>query len=289
RKEGIASMLCLPLKVEKMILGVFCVYSHETYHFGEPDIEFFSLMTDLTAVAIEKLRVDLNKTWFMNKAAHQLRSPLNAVFSMLRVVRNGYLGPVNEQQVETLMRCEKRIEILGSIIKDLLKLGEKRAVGGATSLQPMDLAKAIRQIAPLYEIQAKDKGVEICFDIRDPVPDILADHVLVDDLLTNLFSNAVKYTPKDGTVRIALTKEGRNWVKLEVSDSGIGIPEQDLPLLFTEFFRSENAKAFDEQGTGLGLVIVKEVLGRLRATIQVRSTLGQGTTFTCMIPTILQP
>ncbi|MGQ9655874.1 MAG: GAF domain-containing protein, partial [Thermodesulfobacteriota bacterium] len=75
RKEGIASLLCLPLKAEKMILGVFCVYSHETYHFTEDDIEFFSLMTDLTAMAIERLRTEKTKSWFMMKAAHQLRSP----------------------------------------------------------------------------------------------------------------------------------------------------------------------------------------------------------------------
>ncbi len=289
RKEGIASMLCLPLKVEKMILGVFCVYSDETYHFGERDIEFFSLMTDLTAIAIEKLKTDLNKSWFMNKAAHQLRSPLNAVYSMVRVVRNGYVGSVNEKQVETLTRCEKRIEILGDLIKDLLKLGKGRAEAMATPLHPVDLTKAIRQIAPLYETQAADRGVTIQFQIQDPVPDILADDALVDELLTNLISNAVKYTPKDGSVRVILSKEGRSWLKLEVSDSGIGIPEQDLPRLFTEFFRSEHAKSFEEQGTGLGLVIVKEVLDRLRGTIQVRSQVGQGTSVTCLIPTILQP
>jgi two-component sensor histidine kinase len=289
RKEGIASMLCLPLKVEKMILGVFCVYSHETYHFGEPDIEFFSLMTDLTALAIEKLRTDLNKTWFMNKAAHQLRSPLNAIFSMLRVLRNGYLGSVSEQQVETLTRCEKRIEILGALIKDLLKLGAGRAEAGTTTLRPVELTKAIRQIAPLYETQSADKGISIQFQIQEPLPDVLADDSLVDELLTNLISNAVKYTPEGGTVQVSLTKVDRGWLKLEIVDSGIGIPEEDLPRLFTEFFRSENAKAFEEQGTGLGLVIIKEVLDRLRGTIQVRSKVGQGTTFTCLIPTILQP
>jgi len=288
RKEGIASMLCLPLRVEKVILGVFCVYSDETYRFGEQDTRFFSLMTDLTALAIEKLRANLNKSWFMNKAAHQLRSPLNAIYSMVRLVRNGYIGEVNERQAETLIRCERRIELLGELIKDLLKLGQGRAEAVA-SLHPTSLANALRQIAPLYQAQGAEKGLQMEFHVQDPVPDVLANETLVDELLTNLLSNALKYTPAGGTVRVALAKEGRGWLRLQVTDTGIGIPDEELPRLFTEFHRAENAKAFAEQGTGLGLVILKEVLDRLRGTVQVQSKLGQGTTFTCLIPTILQP
>ena len=289
RKEGIASMLCLPLKVKSIILGVFCVYSDETHHFGDRDVQFFSLMTDLTAMTIEKLKIDVSKSWFMKKAAHQLRSPLNAIYSMLKLVRNGYLGPVEPRQDETLGRCERRIEILADLINDLLKLGEGRREVVRKPFHPVDIPTALKQIVPLYQGRAMEKGIQIEFQIQEPLPDVGGDEELVDDLFTNLISNAIKYTPRGGEVRVSLSKEGRDWIRFEVSDTGIGIPEADIPRLFSEFFRAENAKAFEEQGTGLGLVIVKEVLDRLRGSIRVQSKLGQGTTFTCMIPTILQP
>lgn len=90
-------------------------------------------------------------------------------------------------------------------------------------------------------------------------------------------------------MKVLLAKEGRTWLKVEVSDTGIGIPKEELPQLFTEFFRASNARALEEHGTGLGLVIVKEVLNRMRGSMQVRSRQAEGTTFTCLIPTILQP
>lgn len=288
-REGIASMLCLPLMVEKRILGVFCVYSDESYHFREKDTSFFSLMSDLTAIAIERLRGELTKAWFFNKAAHQLRSPLHALMSMLRVLEDGYMGQVNERQREALARCEKRIRIMGDLIEDLLKVGRRRAETSPKALMPLNLAQALRHVTSLYEEEAKAKGLDFQVRIHEPIPDVLSEDSLVDELLTNLISNAVKYTPRGGSVVVSLSKEGRVWVKLEVTDTGIGIPVEELPKLFTEFFRASNARAMDERGTGLGMVIVKESLDRMRGTIQVTSKPGQGTTFTCLIPTILQP
>jgi two-component sensor histidine kinase len=288
RKEGIASLLCLPLKVEKMILGVFCVYSDESYHFGENDTAFFSLVADLTAIAIENLKADLTKSWFLRKAAHQLRSPLNAIFSMLKLIRNDYLGPLGDKQKEMLGRCERRIVILNDLINDLLELGKRRAEVTKSTLHPVDLRKALAQLVPLYQTRAVDKGLEIEFQIQDTVPHVMGDEELVDELFTNLISNAIKYTPQGGRVEVRLSTEDRGWAQLEVSDTGIGIAEEDVPRLFSEFFRAENAKAFEEQGTGLGLVIVKEILDRLRGTVQLKSKIGKGTCLTCMLPAIAQ-
>jgi signal transduction histidine kinase len=105
----------------------------------------------------------------------------------------------------------------------------------------------------------------------------------LDRALTNLVSNAVKYTPEGGRVEIGLkTISGR--AHLTVSDSGIGIPEEALPHLFEEFYRAPNAKAKVKQGTGLGLVITKDIINRYDGTIRVKSTEGKGTTFTVVLP-----
>jgi K+-sensing histidine kinase KdpD len=286
RKEGIASMICLPLAVEKMVLGVFCVYSDESYYFSDDDAKFFSLMADLTALSIENLKRDLDKSWFLQKAAHQLRSPLNTVLSMLNLMRNLRHGPITEKQEKTLNRSVKRLEILGDVVADLLKFEIRRANLHKTSLHPVAATEILKNLKEPYRILSAEKKVEIVFHIEDSLPPILADEQLVDELFTNLISNAVKYTPPGGEVRVKLSRENGDRVRFQVSDTGIGIPGNDIPRLFTEFFRSANAKQFLEEGTGLGLVVVKEILDRLKGTMSVQSTPGKGSTFTCHLPTI---
>ncbi len=286
RKEGIASMACLPLRVQKVVLGVFCVYSNVSYYFGESDVKFFSLMTDLTALSIEKLRNELNKAWFLEKAAHQLRSPFNAIYSMLKTMRQGYLGPVSQKQEETLERCEKRIEILGHVIKDLLELGIKRTEAKGTTTDLVDSAKVMTALVSLFEARAFEKDISIIFESDDSIPEVILSQKQVDDIFTNLISNAIKYTPQGGEVRVVLSRESQNRVRFEVCDTGIGVPEEDMSRLFSEFFRAENARAFTEVGTGLGLVIVKEILDQVKGSISVKSKPGEWTCFTILLPSV---
>jgi two-component sensor histidine kinase/uncharacterized protein YigA (DUF484 family) len=286
RKEGIASMVCLPLRVEKMPLGVFCMYSELSYDFNDNDIKFFSLLSDLTALAIETLRGEINKTWFLQKAAHQLRSPFSAIYSLMKVLRKGYLGPVSEQQQDAMLRCEKRLEMLGTLVNDLLKLGIKRQHQDRAVIQAVDGVKVLKALEELYGSSASEKGVAVDFAIDESVPELMGDEKLLDELFGNLISNAIKYTPSGGKVRVSLIVDGDHRVRFEVSDTGIGIPEEDTSRLFTEFFRAENAKAQAEEGTGLGLVIVKEILDFLGGSISVKSKVGEGTTFTCLLPSV---
>ena len=284
RKEGIVSMICLPLRVDKMVLGVFCVYSEAAHFFTESNVQFFALMSDLTALEIEKLNAQLNRNWFLQKSAHQLRSPMHTVISMLKILKNGYLGPTNARQEETIERCKKRIEMLDSLISDLLRLSISRANLSPDALRPVHAQKLLISLSGLFEAQAREKAVEIAFQIDESLPSVMASERLFDDLFSNLISNAIKYTEPGGRVTVSLTRSEEDKLRLEVTDTGIGIPEEALSSLFTEFFRAENAKSYTESGTGLGLVIVKEVLDRLKGTISVRSRIGEGSTFTCYFP-----
>ncbi|MEW5724800.1 MAG: GAF domain-containing sensor histidine kinase [Thermodesulfobacteriota bacterium] len=284
RHEGIASMLCLPLKVESRILGVFCVYSGEPHFFTENDAGFFSLMTDLTALAMEKVRREETKLWFLNKAAHQLRSPLSAIQSMLGVVDGGYLGPISLRQKETVTRCLRRLSILQEVINDLLKLAVERKEAGAARFHAVDPGASIRTLASLYQVQAEEKGLRIEFKIQNGVPPVRGREDLIDELFSNLISNAIKYTPGGGRVEVELSYSPPSLILFEVRDTGIGISEEDQKRLFNEFFRSEAARAMEEGGTGLGLVIVKEILDRLEGGLQVESRVGEGTRISCRLP-----
>lgn len=287
RKEGISSMLCIPLKIENRIFGISCVYSEASHRFVESDVELFSFITGITALAIENLRGGLTKSWFMMKAAHQLRSPLNAVYSMLKVIQGGTLGSVNERQGETIERCLRRIQILGKLINDLLQLGEKRIEAAKPKIYPVDSGKILRHLMDIFLSQAHEKGLNLHFFAQDDIPKVAANEKILDELFANLISNAIKYTPKGGNVTVRIFQEGIYEVIFEVSDTGIGISEEDMPKLFTEFFRTENAKAFNEEGSGLGLVIAKEILDRIGGTVEVKSVVGKGTTFSCRLPALL--
>jgi signal transduction histidine kinase len=270
--------------VEKRILGVFCVYSDADASFTESDVRFFALIADLTAMEIEKLNTQLNRIWFLQKAAHQLRSPLHAVVSMLKILQKGYLGEMNVKQEETVLRCEKRLELLDGLVKDLLSLSIRRTALNSDALNRVQVSEVLRVLSGLFESQAREKNIDIIFRIDENLPTIKATDRLLDDLFTNLISNALKYTPPGGKVTVCLTRAEEGGIRLEVADTGIGIPEQDFSRLFSEFYRAENAKDFTETGTGLGLVIVKEILDQLKGTISVSSSIGEGSTFVCHLP-----
>ena len=284
-KEGIAAMVCLPLRVEKMISGVFCVYSELADYFSEEDIRFFGLMSDLAALAIERLKGELNKTWFLNKAAHQLRGPLHAVETMLDTLRQEYEGPLNAGQKQTLARGHKRLAMLDKMIRDLLDLGRRRDPGGGQRLHALDLGRHLSgELMMSCRSQAEARNIALQVDVAPRLPMVLANEAMIDDLFGNLMANAIKYTPPGGHVGVSLQAEADAGVRCDVTDSGIGIPEEAMAQLFSEFYRAPNAREFCEEGTGLGLAIVKEVLDTLRGTIRITSRAGQGTRVAVWLP-----
>ncbi|MFH1091653.1 MAG: GAF domain-containing sensor histidine kinase [Pseudomonadota bacterium] len=284
RREGIASMLCLPLKVDQKILGILCVYSPQSNYFTESDGDFFYLVTALTALSMEKLRQESSRTWFLNKAAHQLSSPLNAVQSLLSVLEGGYLGPVSEPQQEKITRCRKRLGLLQDTINDLLKLASERREIGRPELSDLDAAAVLNGLKPLFLSQAQEKNIRLEFEMPIGVPRVLGQKIMIEDLFSNLISNAVKYTPAGGRVTVTLSPFSFKMIRFDVADTGIGIPKLEQSSLLTEFFRAENAKAMTEEGTGLGLVIVKEILDLIGGSIRLESKEGQGTHVSCLLP-----
>jgi K+-sensing histidine kinase KdpD len=284
RKEGILSMLCLPLRVDFKTFGVLCVYSDQSHYFTDSDIGFFALMTDLIALTMDGIIREKAQNWFMYKAAHQLRSPMGAVESMLKVLGQGYLGTLNDAQKQNVERCLKRLKVSQKTVADLLKLASERQEVGPPKLIPVEVGGILRGLESLYRVQAEKNGLTFVVDVDGDLPKVLAQSRMIDDLFSNLISNAIKYTPSGGKVTVRLSCPSPDGIVFEVADTGVGIPEADVPRLFTEFFRAENAKEMTEEGTGLGLSIVKEILDRIGGTVRVKSQLGLGTNIACTLP-----
>ncbi len=186
-------------------------------------------------------------------------------------------------------RAVRRTEFLQTLIDDLLDLAAgKTGLRMTTATEPVELQALVRGIAERYHVPAEEKQIDLQLHIASDDPLIvIANQEELDRAVTNLVSNAVKYTPAGGSVTLSLSRSG-GAATLTVTDTGIGIPEDALPHLFEEFYRAPNAKAQVKQGTGLGLVIAKDILNRYGGTIGVSSTLNQGTTFSVVLPVIVQ-
>ena len=216
---------------------------------------------------------------------HDLRSPLAAIQSCINVVYEGIVGDLNPRQKDMLRRADEDIDKLLSLIADLLDLSLSQvdldsATRDARILQPSAI---LTRIIDAYKTRAEQKNITIHGDVPPDLPAVKGDKVQIDQVFNNVVGNAVKYTRPGGDIHVAARLEGRNIV-VEVTDTGIGISEEDLSKVFSTFFRTSEAKSMEKIGTGLGLSIAKRVVEDHGGGIAVKSEFGKGSTFTIRLP-----
>jgi signal transduction histidine kinase len=181
---------------------------------------------ELARAKEELERLDRFKTTFMLTVAHELRAPLNALQSFLWAILKGYIPP--EEQQEVLGRAVQRVQELLELVDDLLKLAAAKSEKGLEKREPVSLADVLEKVAPLFQKEAEAKGLAWAVEVGAR-PVVRADPDQMAQVWSNLISNAVKYTPAGGRVRVAL-EERDGWAIGTVEDTGIGIPPQDLEL-----------------------------------------------------------
>jgi signal transduction histidine kinase len=294
--EGIRSMLSVPLSGRKGPLGLIRAYSIEPNHFTNDDATFLSAIAEQGTVAIENAmayhalgQVDEMKSKFVLTVTHELRSPVSVVRSLLRTMLAGYTGDLTENQRDTVTRVLHRADFLQTLIDDLLDLA-----AGKSDMKSKDervlvrLNEVMQKIVERYETPAQEKQITLEYKSQVDRPLVIsATNEGMDRIINNLVSNAIKYTPTGGRVQIVLKSEN-NFAQLDVTDSGIGIPEESLKHLFEEFYRAPNAKAQVKEGTGLGLAITKDLVTRYGGHITVQSKEGRGTTFSVVFPLVVE-
>ena len=290
KAEGISSILCVPLFIKGRTEGVICVYCTEPDRFSESDAEFLSALASEGAIAIENARAyhalkmaDRAKSEFVQMVTHELRSPLSAVQSMLRVMEEGYVGPLTPKQRDLIQRSKRRVSFLLSLVRDLLDLAAGKIEQLKEERKEVVLNEIITKVIEVMQTSAEEKGLELNVELPEEPLTLLGFEDGLERVFMNLVSNAVKYTPAGGSVTVRAWSED-DQIKVEVSDTGIGIPEEALPRIFDEFYRAKNAKAIEVEGTGLGLAIVKDVVERHGGQISVQSVLGEGSTFCVTLP-----
>ncbi|RPI58818.1 MAG: sensor histidine kinase, partial [Chloroflexi bacterium] len=229
--------------------------------------------------------LDRVKTAFMRKVAHELRAPIAAIQSFLVSILAGYGSPQVQREMQE--RAVLRAGELLDLVNDLLNLSRLKDAKMEPKVQEVSLKKVLDEVLSLHGPDAQQK--RIVLDVTcEECPPILADPGHIKQLWTNLISNAIKYTPEGGRVRVRLRAQDGSVVG-EVEDTGIGIGPEDLPRLFEEFFRTEKAKAFAQYGTGLGLSIVRQIVTECGGEIGVESEVAKGTRFTFRLPAAPAP
>ncbi len=289
--EGIASMLCAPLLGKRGAIGVLRAYGGAGHRFTDDDGTFLAAVGAHGAVAIENAEaydvlrtLDRETSRFVRIVTHELRSPLQVTQNLMAVLRGGYTGPLNERQVDLVDRARRRMAFLETLVDDLLDLAAGRTdVRGAKSAQGLvRLADIVGGVCARFEAACRAKGLSLEFSCPDESLSVWSDEAEIDRLADNLVGNAVKYT-REGSVRVVVARDEET-ARIVVTDTGIGIPSDDQPRLFQEFFRARNAKEMEEHGTGLGLTIVRDLVTKYGGRVTIDSAENQGTTVSVALP-----
>jgi signal transduction histidine kinase len=296
KQEGIASMLSAPMLFKGDVVGVVRVYTAKQHYFTRSEIYFVREVANLGAIALERAKelqqcfIEVDKleegrrqfVRFLSIVAHDLQSPLVATQSILSYIADGYTGDITEGQKDLLQRGIRRIDELLVLITDLLDIPRIEAGQLVREMQELSLNGVVKQAVVGLDRVARQKGLELKIELPETSPKITASSRRLQQVLNNLISNAINYT-HDGTVLVRM-KEHENEIAVEVIDTGIGIPPDELPKIFDDFFRGKKA---GKKGTGLGLSISKRIVeahgGKLWAESPCVET-GAGSKFTFTLP-----
>jgi signal transduction histidine kinase len=225
---------------------------------------------------------DRIKDEYVSRVTHDIKGHLAAIQSCLYIATNESSDSPSEKLTNFLSRALRRTGQLSGFVKELLNLTQMRLSGRlqmeAFSL-PDNISKALASVAN----KAKEKSITVTSNVEPSVGQIIGNEFSINEMITNLLFNAVKYTPENKTVHLD-AKSHNGHIKIDFIDTGIGIPADELGNVFEEFFRATNAQKSEKDGTGLGLSIVKQIVERHGGEISVQSEQGRGSTFTVTLP-----
>ena len=275
------SMAAVPLVGRREAIGVLeAVNKNGDENFDEEDLAILQALAAQVSVSIENALL-FQQTDLIAEFMHELKTPLMALTAASEILTRGE-NNLSAKQIELLEMVQHETAHLSQMAQEFLDLA--RLESGRTNFveEPVDLASVVSETVRLQESQAKARDIDIRTIIPADLPLVLGDSGRLKQVLVNLTSNAIKYNMEYGLVTIEL-KALNGGVAIEVSDNGPGIPEDNLSHLFERFYRVPDAEGFTE-GTGLGLTITQRIIEEHGGRIEVKSVLGEGSTFCCYLP-----
>lgn len=289
-----ATQLTVPIKREERVIGVLALEAAQAESFSPENLASITRLADHAAIAIDNARLfqqlqraNQAKTEFVSFVSHELKQPMTSMKGYTDLLMRGIGGALNEQQLGFVQIIRNNIGRMDRLVQDLLDVS--RIESGRLKLEmgqviPAEIVSEAVQ-AFKQEIETKQQTLEVA--IQPDIPTVVGDRGRLIQVLTNLVSNANKYTPEGGHITLSAELHARNgvdYVRWCVTDTGIGMTPEDLEKLFTKYFRASNSAVRSVQGTGLGLVITRSIVEMHNGYVDVQSTYQKGSQFSFAIP-----
>jgi PAS domain S-box-containing protein len=231
----------------------------------------------------QERELDRMKTEFVSQVSHELRTPLTAIKGFTEMLLDGDAGDVNDEQQEFLNIVKSNVDRLVALINDLLDISRIESGRIKLDLAPLDLSEVITSVVATMRPLLEGKSQTLTTEVPEGLPLAMGDRDRVVQVVTNLVSNAHKYTQSGGAICVSAQNQG-DMLRIAVKDNGMGIPAEDIPKLFTRFFRVDSSLTREIGGTGLGLSIVKSIVELQGGNVSVESELEHGSTFAFTLP-----
>jgi len=293
------SQIIMPFKRDSNVIGIIFLESISTKGFVGDIVAFLSRLSDHAAIAISNAQLydevqsaNLAKSQFVSAAAHELKNPLTSIKGYSDLLVGGAVGPVSDGQASFLTTIRSNAVRMGTLVSDLQDISRIEAGQLQLHLSSVSLVEITDEVVRAFEKQIEEKDQILEVLLPEELSPMWCDNTRLIQILTNLVSNAIKYTPEGGKLVIRAEQVSNEWdpegveqvIHIAVRDTGIGIGQDDQNKIFQQFFRSEDTKVREAIGTGLGLSITKRLVEMQGGRIWFESELENGTTFHFTIP-----
>jgi len=276
----VSEEVCLNLDDPKneLIIGAHCVPFRD--RLGR-NLGTITVLHDITTLK----KMDQIKSDFVSMVSHEIRSPMNSVLMQLKVIIDGLAGETTPKQQEILARASEKITALTTMASELLDLARIESGLITREQEEVLVSELLKDQVAFHLARAQAKSIRLRLKPLPPLPPLLANRFNLEEVFSNLIENAIKYTPDSGEIWVDASMEG-NYICVRVTDTGIGIPAEDLQRVFDRFYRVKTARTRYIIGTGLGLSLVKSIVDAHHGMIRVASKPDLGTTFSVFFPYI---
>jgi signal transduction histidine kinase len=298
----VRSLLCVPLTVKDRVIGTLTIDQSVPNAFNGDSERVLTIAAAQASVAIENAQlyeelkerarkleqayrelqaVDRLKDELVQNVSHELRTPLTFVKGYVELLLEGDMGPINERQREALSIVAEKTNSVTRLVSDIIFL--EQIERQTLQLKPVNMVDVVRLALQGCEVTAAAAGIHLQTDLEPDLPSVVADRDRLNQVFDNLLVNSIKFSPQGGPITIRLRHEGSS-ILVTLSDTGIGIPKDQLSRVFERFYQVDGSSTRHYGGAGVGLAIVKRIVESHGGRIWVESELGQGSTFYFTLP-----